>query len=166
MTFQQLLTEKMVRSFQSSHGHYVEVFKDPTSAEVSSLIPKWTRRERMGFSDHTNDQLGGYITSKHIWVWDRMKADHFDVKDSLSKLGIRQPYYPIYVEIFMNPVKTRFRIARYTMSRRAQMMLPSDAQWAEFLRKNPAIKSFPTPHIYGWESASERVVPPDLIGLT
>jgi len=148
MTFKQLLAEKMVKSFKAPSGQYLEVYKDPTMEELDDLIPERSPRERLHIDEYTHDQLGAYLTPRHVWAWDRLLGDHDAVQPFLTKLGIRHPYYPAYIEVFVRPVKTRIRIARYTMSSRYP--IPTEQQLTEFLRNNRGLNVFPKPIVWGF----------------
>lgn len=65
--------EKLVHSFETNYGrgdNYVEVFQNPTTKELKECKPHY--------------EIGALLTDKDMYVWDREKAYHNNVKTQLK----------------------------------------------------------------------------------
>jgi hypothetical protein len=69
----QKVNERMVHSFETDYGRgptYVEIFQNPTTKELRECKPHY--------------EIGALLTDKDIYVWNREKAYHNNVKTQLK----------------------------------------------------------------------------------
>ena len=142
----EMLVEKIFKDTRMK-GHEVAIFIDPTLSEVDELLkrPKAEYRQR-GYetAPYTNHELGAYITTDHLYLWDRHLGngiEHHEIWREIDGRNVPPPIYPAYIKFFPHPPKTEVVLAASTL-RYHGIPRPKSAAWTALLTNNPALKVF------------------------
>lgn len=127
LTFTQFLTERFHSGVRADDG-YAEVFVNPSTSEMAELS-KWPSK--------AYHELGGIIVGSNLYVWDRSRAMHSDVR---HKLGISfDRAIPLYLEYNHHDKSVDVALASFTQSMAQHY---SADRIVEICRKHPAFKYF------------------------
>ena len=79
----------MAKTFETNYGYdpiHVEIFKNPTPAEIKICKPHY--------------EIGAILTEKDIYIWNRMKAYHVNV---MRQMGLMNSLPIIIIPDLTNP---------------------------------------------------------------
>lgn len=115
--------------YKGSQGRfdYVEVFKNPTKSEMKEVSPR---------SGH---ELGAIVSGKNLYVWDRDKAEHADVRSIIPRVG--STWLPLYLVWDHATNVIRISVSSYSMQKTGRDSWDDD-KIIKLCRELPAFKIF------------------------
>lgn len=154
-TFSQLLTEREFESFRGSGDVYVEVFIDPTLAEIKDAA-------HGALNIHPPEHPDGptvwgraaylvraFIGHKNLYIWNHDTATHEQVRRRLSALPAlpesATQLIPSYLYYYPASGTARFTVSAFGFSSPDATSAPADpVEVKRLLRRLPSINTFRT----------------------
>lgn len=112
---------------------YVEIYKNPTKSEMREINPR---------SGH---ELGAIVSGKNLYVWDRDKAEHADVKYLMPRVS--KDWYPLYLYYNHKDKSVRVSVSSFSMYGSGRPTY-NEKQIVDYCRKHPAFKIFSKVELY------------------
>jgi len=106
---------------------YVEIYKNPTKSEMKEINPR---------SGH---ELGAIVSGKNLYVWDRDKAEHADVRSLIPRVS--STWLPLYLVYDFSTNVLRISVSTYSMEKTGRFSWDED-KVIQFCRTLPAFKIF------------------------
>lgn len=128
LTFSQFLTEVFLTGVDGRFG-YSEIYVNPTSSELREL------------AHEDGGQVGGILTAKNFYAFDRNGAEHIDAAHSIPKLP--SDWIPLYLYYAYNarPRQISLTVAAFSSLGRS-LSVNNDAKLMKFAKAHRAFKGF------------------------
>tara|TARA_R110000868_G_scaffold79604_15_gene226424 strand:- start:3081 stop:3581 length:501 start_codon:yes stop_codon:yes gene_type:complete len=140
------LNEKFLRGAEANDWgdkSYSDLYVDPTPDEMASggQVRSWSVPQV--YMDYGSPcyYLGGWLTSRHLIVWDRNILQHADAKRSLPELsgGSGAPL-PLYIYYFAQKRVCALEVSDFSKTYKHQTH--RNLKWLKLAATHPAFRAF------------------------
>jgi len=132
--FVQSIREEFWKGDRGRYGNYVEIYKNPTSSEMKEVS-----------HGDAHQQIGGILSGRTLFVWDRNAGEHADVKYLVPRVS--KDWYPLYLYYNHKDKSVRVSVSSFSMYGSGRPTY-NEKQIVDYCRKHPAFKIFSKVELY------------------
>ena len=138
--FHRNLVEKLLKGFEDDG--YVEIFQNPTAIELTEVGHKQDANWGLEKFGNKCYYIGGILTSKDLFVFNRQNSEHHKVSHQIPKL--EREWVPLYLYYFAGENVIALSLSSFSMSPKMSLSFRDGSSKAilQHVAKHKAFRKF------------------------